>query len=91
MRPGEVELEEFKLKELKQRADALCEEIKAGIGLQEFLEKEKTVREFARRLYPEKAELYDLIYRSRFKRIWKQFRNREVEFVSESFEKKSDH
>ncbi len=80
MRPGETELEEFKLKELKQRVNALCEEIKAGISPREFLKKEKAIKDFARRRYPEKAELYDLIYRSRFKRIWKQFRQMDMEF-----------
>jgi len=80
MRPGESGLEDFKLQELKQKTDRLAELIKAGISQQDFFAKEKQIKQFCIRRYPDKAELYDLIYRSRFKRIWQQFRQIEIEF-----------
>jgi hypothetical protein len=35
------------------------------------------LRSEAERLFPEKSQLYEIIYESRFRRLWKQFRNQE--------------
>jgi hypothetical protein len=32
------------------------------------------LRSEARRLFPDKAQLYEIIYESRFRRLWNQFR-----------------
>lgn len=80
MKPGELELEEFKIKELQKKVNQLCVLIKTGIELEGFFAKEKELKNFALRYFPEKEELYDLLYRSRFKRIWSQFRGQEVKF-----------
>lgn len=40
------------------------------------IEKNK-VRERCLELYPDKAQLYDMIYESRFQRLWEQFRTEE--------------
>jgi len=84
IRPGELELEEFKLKELRKKVDQLCELIKSGISCEEFFKKEKLIQEFCQRRYPDKMELYDMIYRARFKRLWAQFRNQEIGFEEKS-------
>jgi len=83
MRPGESGLEEFKLRELQAKVDALCGQIKSGISREEFFEKEAELKKFCLSRYPDKKELYDLIYRSRFKRVWEQFRNEMIEFEEE--------
>ncbi len=33
------------------------------------------LRQVAQRLWPQKSELFDLIYQSRFERLWQQWRN----------------
>lgn len=76
-------MEELKLRELQAKVDALCGQIKGGISREEFLKKEAELKKLCLSRYPDKAELYDLIYRSRFKRIWEQFRNEVVEFKEE--------
>ena len=40
------------------------------------IEKNK-VRERCLELYPDREDLYDMIYESRFQRLWDQFRERE--------------
>jgi len=82
-RPGESGLEEFKLRALQKKADDLCREIEKGVSLEIFFEKEKALREYCLKQFPDKAETYDLIYRARFRRLWKQFRNMEIEFGEE--------
>jgi len=87
MRLGETSLENYKLAQLKQKVDELCEKIKTGIFLEDFFQKENQLRAYCQRLFPEKISLYDLIYRSRFKRIWEQFRGKKIEFEEEEVEK----
>ena len=87
MRPGETRLEDYKISQLKQRVDELCEKIKAGISLEKFFQQEKRLRGYCYRLFPEKISLYDLIYRSRFRRIWEQFRAETIEFEEDEVEK----
>ncbi len=80
MRPGESEFEDFKVRELKARADCLAGEITSGIPLEKFREEERELRDYAQKIFPDRLDQYDLIYRSRFKRIWEQFRSTKVDF-----------
>lgn len=80
---GEAGIENAKLIELQARVDALCREVLRGIELKEFFSREKNLKNLAAALFPEKMELYNLIYRSRFKRFWEQFRNLKIEFKEE--------
>jgi len=82
-RPGAVGLENFKLKELQDKVDALGREIERGVSLEDFFAQEKILKDFAAKRFPDKVELYGLIYRSRFKRLWEQFRNLKIEFKEE--------
>lgn len=67
--------EEAKLRELSRAADRLsfmivatdCPRIDVDIQRAEL-------RRHCRRLFPDKMELYEMIYESRFKRLWEQFR-----------------
>lgn len=38
------------------------------------------LKEYCEKVLPDKLELFDLIYLSRFRRLWKQFRNSEPKF-----------
>jgi len=86
-RPGELEFWEFKIKELRKKVDELVEQIKAGISPEDFFKKEMEVKKFCQKLFPDKIQTYDLIYRSRFKRVWSQFRQMEVDFENPSEKK----
>ena len=84
MRAGEAGLEDYKLKQLKERVDELCEKIIAGISKEDFFRKEKEVQMLCQRLFPEKLELYKLIYQNRFKRLWEQFRGENISFEEQN-------
>ncbi|MCX6354945.1 MAG: hypothetical protein NTZ78_08590 [Candidatus Aureabacteria bacterium] len=66
-----------KVDELKRMADEVCRMI-----LDERLPDvdveiaQNRVREKCRELFPDKLELFEMIYESRFKRLWEQFRNK---------------
>ena len=77
---GEASLEDSRIRELQKKADELCREIFQGISLEDFFIKEKQLKQFCLERFPEKAETYDLIYRSRFKRLWEQLRHTRIEF-----------
>ena len=81
--PGEAGLEDSRIRELQKRVDALCREIAKDISLENFFTKEKKLKEFCLERFPDKAGTYDLIYRSRFKRLWEQLRNARIEFKEE--------
>ena len=70
--------EEAKVRELSRAADRLsflivatdCPRVDVDIQRAEL-------RRRCRTLFPDKMELYDMIYESRFKRLWEQFRDAE--------------
>ena len=80
---GEAGTEDARIRELQEKVDALCRKIAKGISLEDFFTKEKKLKEFCLERFPDKAETYDLIYRSRFKRFWEQLRNTRIEFKEE--------
>jgi|GEM_PF-1559041 len=88
-RIGQVQLEAYRIKELKDQVDMLCLEIISGISEKQFREKEEKLKEYCMERFPEKSDLYHLIYRSRFNRLWQQFRGREIEFEEEKKEDKN--
>ncbi|MFQ5956397.1 MAG: hypothetical protein ACE5KK_01335 [Candidatus Brocadiales bacterium] len=69
------ELKREKMRELQRMADYVCRLIVASDYPEIDVEIEKTkVRDKCEELYPDKMELYDMIYESRFNRLWYQFR-----------------
>ena len=60
---------------LQQRADRLCFLIVASaMSERDFKIERLYLRTEMARLFPDKLALYDMIYESRFRRIWEQFR-----------------
>ncbi len=66
--------------DLPRLADRVCVLILssdlAAIDIE--IEKNK-VREWCLELYPDQEELYEMIYESRFQRLWEQFRSEKLE------------
>jgi hypothetical protein len=63
------------LRELQRMADRVCVLILSSDLPAIDIEIEKyKVREFCLDLYPDQEELYEMIYESRFERLWDQFR-----------------
>ena len=61
---------------LQRRADRLCFLIVAtDIPEREVNIERLFLRTEAARLFPEKLSLYDMLYESRFRRLWQQFRS----------------
>lgn len=62
--------------DLRRMADSIsCDIIARRIQDQEQLDlRVATAEELCREMLPEKLELFNLIYRSRFQRLWEQFR-----------------
>jgi hypothetical protein len=67
-----------KMSELQRMADRVCVLILSSDlpAIDIEIEKNK-VRERCLELYPDKEDLYDMIYESRFRRLWEQFRGSE--------------
>jgi hypothetical protein len=67
--PGEA------MQELQRMAGRVCVLILSSDlpAIDIEIEKEK-VRQRCLELYPEREQLYDMIYTSRFQRLWEQFR-----------------
>jgi hypothetical protein len=67
--------EEAKLRELSRAADQVCSMIVASDCPRIDVDIQRAeLRRRARRLFPDKMELYEMIYESRFRRLWEQFR-----------------
>ena len=68
------------MQEFQRMADRVCVLILSSdlpaIDIQ--IEKSK-VRERCRELYPDREWLYDMVYESRFDRLWEQFRGEAAE------------
>ena len=64
-----------KADELKRMADEVCRMILSPRIPDVDVEiAENRVRKRCRELFPEKLKLFDMIYESRFRRMWEQFR-----------------
>ncbi len=64
-----------RMKELQRMADHVCSLILISDYPEIDIEIEKTkVRERCEELYPDSMDLYEMIYESRFNRLWEQFR-----------------
>jgi hypothetical protein len=63
-------------KELSDMADAVCRLILSSDypDVDVAIEKEK-VRARCEELFPDRMDLYDMIYESRFQRLWEQWRD----------------
>jgi hypothetical protein len=63
------------MQEMQRQADRICVLILSSDlpAIDIEIEKNK-VRERCMELYPDKEQLYDMIYESRFQRLWEQFR-----------------
>ena len=63
------------MRELQRMADRVCMLILSSDlpAIDIEIEKNK-VRERCLELYPDREELYEMIYESRFQRFWEQFR-----------------
>lgn len=61
---------------LRRAADRVCTLILLSDYPEIDIEIEKAkVRELAEELFPNRMELYEMIYESRFRRLWEQFRS----------------
>ncbi|HCN18723.1 MAG: hypothetical protein A3C38_04045 [Planctomycetes bacterium RIFCSPHIGHO2_02_FULL_50_42] len=68
-------LKRQKMLELQRMADYVCMLIVASDYPQIDIEIEKAkVRNRCEELYPDRMDLYEMIYESRFDRLWYQFR-----------------
>jgi len=70
-----VEKDELACRELQRRADRVCSLIVASDypAVDVAIEARK-VQQFAREHFPERMGLFRLVYVSRFRRLWEQFR-----------------
>lgn len=61
---------------LQRQADRICEMIVSGDAAQIDIDiAQNALREAIARSFPDKQALYQLIYESRFRRLWQQFRH----------------
>lgn len=69
--------DKHKAEELKRLADGVCRMILDERFPDVDVEiAQNKVREKCRELFPDKLDIFDMIYESRFRRLWEQFRNR---------------
>jgi len=70
MFPREEEYRRFQL-----RTDRLCSLIvSSGASQREIQSERLDLRAQALSLFPDRMDLYDMVYESRFDRLWQQFR-----------------
>ena len=76
VRLGALCAEDEAVRALQRQADRICEMIVSGEAAQIDIEIQQTVlREAIARAFPEKQSLYQLLYETRFRRLWQQFRH----------------
>lgn len=69
-----------RLRELQRMADRVCVLILSSDLPAIDIEIEKAkVRDHCLELYPDREQLYEMIYESRFQRLWEQFRDEPAE------------
>ena len=67
--------EQKDLERLKRAVDYVCQLIlKEDYPEIDIEIEKKKLKELCEELFPDKVYLYDLIYESRFRRLWEQFR-----------------
>ncbi|MBI4341081.1 MAG: hypothetical protein HY598_02220 [Candidatus Omnitrophica bacterium] len=67
--------EDEQVRALQRQADRICELIVSGEAAPIDIEiQQAALREEIRRAFPDKQALYQLLYESRFRRLWQQFR-----------------
>lgn len=65
------------VRELQRQADRICGMIVSGeAALIDIEIQQAALREAVSRVFPDKQALYQLIYESRFRRLWQQFRQK---------------
>jgi nucleoside-triphosphatase len=75
-RLGALCAEDETIRALQTQADRVCEMIVSGEAQHIDIEiQQAALREAFARAFPEKQTLYQLIYESRFRRLWQQFRH----------------
>ena len=68
------------MREVQRMADRVCTLILSSDLPAIDIEIEKSkVRERCLELYPDRESLYEMVYESRFQRLWEQFRNESEE------------
>ena len=68
--------EDEAVRALQRQADRICELIVSGdVPLIDIEIQQAALREVVARTFPDKQGLYQLIYESRFRRLWQQFRH----------------
>ena len=69
-----------RMRELQRMADRVCVLILSSDlpAIDIEIEKNK-FRERCLELYPDREQLYDMLYESRFRRLWGQFRGQDAE------------
>ena len=71
--------EDDTVRALQRQADRICEMIVTGdAALIDIEIQQAALREAAARAFPDKQALYQLLYESRFRRLWQQFRHEEI-------------
>lgn len=67
--------EEEKLSRLQRAAERVCTLILVtDIPAVDIAIERRQARELCQRLFPDRIDLFELIYESRFERLWRQFR-----------------
>ena len=67
------------LRTLQRQADRICELIVSGEAPPIDIEiQQATLRDALARAFPDKPAFYQLLYESRFRRLWQQFRHEEM-------------
>jgi len=75
MNEHEIEARRERMRELQRMADRVCSLILIEDYPEIDIEIEKAkVREKCEELFPNRMDLYEMIYESRFNRLWEQFR-----------------
>ena len=68
--------EDEAVRALQRQADRICELIVSGEAAQIDIDiQQATLRDAVARAFPDKQALYQLLYESRFRRLWQQFRH----------------
>ena len=75
-----MSIPEKRMREVQRMADRVCVLILSSDlpAIDIEIEKNK-VRERCLELYPDREELYEMVYESRFQRLWDQFRGENEE------------
>ncbi len=74
------EMRRERMRELQRMADRVCVLILCSDYPEIDIEIERSkVRERCEELFPDRTDLYEMIYESRFKRLWEQFREVDLE------------